>query len=86
MPGPAVQGRPLNAGQCGVWYAQRLDPRSPVYNMGGFLDIRGPVDPGRLQTALTALVAEDEATRLRFTEVDGEPMQDLGPVPDFSNT
>ena len=84
MPGPVAQGRPLNPAQRGVWFAQRLDPRSPVYNMGGFLDIRGPVDSGLLQAALTALVAEDEATRLRFTEVDGEPVQHLGPVCGFT--
>ncbi|KXK60743.1 hypothetical protein AWW66_17195 [Micromonospora rosaria] len=86
MSGPVNQARPLNAAQLGVWYAQRLDPGNPVYNMGGYLEIRGPLDPGILLATMAALVAEDETFRLRFTEVDGVPAQYLGPAPDFTPT
>ncbi|GGM09092.1 non-ribosomal peptide synthetase [Micromonospora yangpuensis] len=84
MSGPAYQTRPLNPAQLGVWYAQRLDPANPVYNMGGYLEIHGPLDAGLLVETVTALVAEDDTARLRFTEVDGVPAQYLGAAPDFT--
>ncbi|MDX3852316.1 condensation domain-containing protein, partial [Streptomyces sp. AK02-01A] len=84
MSGPAAGGRRLNESQLGVWYAQRIDPLNPVFNMGGYLEIHGAADPGLLKAALTALVAEDETSRLRFTERDGVPWQSFGPAPDFT--
>lgn len=34
MSDPVNGGRPLNEAQSGVWYAQRMDPLNPVFNMG----------------------------------------------------
>ncbi|WP_091088255.1 condensation domain-containing protein [Micromonospora nigra] len=84
MSDPTTGTRPLNAAQLGVWYAQRIDPTNPVHNMGGYLEIRGPLDPDALLATVRTLVAEDETLRLRFTEVDGVPAQYLGPAPDFT--
>ena len=82
---PTAAGRRrLNTAQLGVWYAQRMDPGNPVFNMGGYLEIRGPVDPGLFQTVLTTLIAEDETARLRFTEADGVPSQEFGPAPEVT--
>ncbi|MGJ5756763.1 condensation domain-containing protein [Streptomyces galbus] len=76
--------RPLSPAQAGVWYAQRLDPANPVFNMGGYLDILGPADPELLRATVAALVAEDETTRLRFTEADGVPQQYFAAEADFT--
>nr|AIS85472.1 siderophore 2,3-dihydroxybenzoate-glycine-threonine trimeric ester bacillibactin synthetase [Verrucosispora sp. MS100047] len=84
MSDPSAGSRPLNAAQLGVWYAQRIDPGNPVHNMGGYLEIQGPLDPDALIAAVCVLVGEDETLRLRFTEVDGTPTQQLGPAPDFA--
>ena len=84
MSDPSTGSRPLNAAQLGVWYAQRIDPGNPVHNMGGYLEIRGRLDPDALIAAICALVREDETLRLRFAEVDGTPTQQLGPVPEFT--
>ncbi|MFI5756465.1 condensation domain-containing protein, partial [Streptomyces sp. NPDC051569] len=84
MSGPAAGGRPLNAAQLGVWYAQRLAPASQVFNMGGYVDLFGPVAPGLLAATLAEVVAEDETTRLRFTEVDGVPCQYLAPREEYA--
>ncbi|MFC4147678.1 amino acid adenylation domain-containing protein, partial [Micromonospora mangrovi] len=84
MSDPSTDTRPLNAAQLGVWYAQRIDPGNPVHNMGGYLEILGPLDGGALIATVRALVAEDETLRLRFTEVDGVPVQYVGPAPDFA--
>ncbi|WP_327025682.1 non-ribosomal peptide synthetase [Micromonospora sp. NBC_01739] len=84
MSDPSTGSRPLNAAQLGVWYAQRIDPSNPVHNMGGYLEIQGRLDPQALIAVLCAMVREDETLRLRFTEVDGAPRQQVGPVPDFT--
>ncbi|MEO5878291.1 MAG: AMP-binding protein, partial [Streptosporangiaceae bacterium] len=80
MSAPVNEGRRLSAAQAGVWYAQRLHPESPVFNLGGHLEIRGPLDADLLGAALARVVAEDDTLGLRFREVDGVPEQSFGPV------
>ncbi|MGW6981620.1 amino acid adenylation domain-containing protein [Streptomyces sp. NPDC054932] len=70
------QRLPLTGAQTGVWYGQRLDPDSPVYNVGQYVEIDGPLDTGLFVTALRQTVAESEALTARFAEgSDGEPYQ-----------
>ncbi|MFE5808395.1 amino acid adenylation domain-containing protein [Streptomyces sp. NPDC056491] len=70
------QRLPLTGAQTGVWYGQRLDPDSPVYNVGQYVEIDGPLDAGMFVTALRQTVAESEALTARFAEgPDGEPYQ-----------
>ncbi len=76
MNGP-VRGHRLTGPQGGIWYAQRLAPASPVLNLSFHLVLRGPVDLTTLRAAIGRAVAEDDTTRLRFFEVDGEPRQEF---------
>ncbi|MFJ6483570.1 amino acid adenylation domain-containing protein [Streptomyces sp. NPDC091682] len=70
------QRLPLTGAQTGVWYGQRLDPDSPVYNVGQYVEIDGPLDAGLFVSALRQTVAESEALTARFAEdPDGEPYQ-----------
>ncbi|MCD0449345.1 amino acid adenylation domain-containing protein [Actinocorallia sp. API 0066] len=80
MSAPASAERPLNAAQSGVWYAQRLHPASAVFNLGGYLDLRGPLDPALLAAAVARAQGEDDALGLTFAERDGAPAQTFGPV------
>ncbi|WP_308114223.1 SDR family oxidoreductase [Streptomyces brasiliscabiei] len=68
---PAPLG--LTGAQSGIWYAQQLDPGSPAYNTGEYLEIHGPVDPDLFEAALRRTVAEAEAFGLRFVDTDGGP-------------
>ncbi|MHC0433606.1 amino acid adenylation domain-containing protein [Streptomyces sp. O3] len=83
MPSQDSTSWPLSAAQLGIWYAQRLDPASPVFVQGGYLDVQGPLDTDLFASALTRLVAEDQTTRLRFLEVDGTPRQFLAPATEY---
>ncbi|MEO3974458.1 amino acid adenylation domain-containing protein [Streptomyces sp. CAU 1734] len=75
----ASQRLPLTGAQTGVWYGQRLDPASPVYNVGQYIEIDGPLDPELLGRAVERTVAETEALTARFTEdANGEPLQITG--------
>ncbi|MET9768781.1 amino acid adenylation domain-containing protein [Streptomyces sp. NPDC006415] len=65
----------LTAAQQGVWFAQRLDPADPSYNIAEYADIRGPVDAELLGRAVTHTATETEALRSTFGERDGVPFQ-----------
>ncbi|MFD5200510.1 amino acid adenylation domain-containing protein [Streptomyces sp. NPDC058375] len=65
----------LTAAQQGVWFAQRLDPADPAYNIAEYADIRGPVEPDLLRRAVGHATAEMEALRTTFGERDGVPFQ-----------
>jgi len=56
----------LSAAQLGIWFAQRLNPSTPAYNIGEYIEIHGSVDPILFERALRQVVAETDALRLQF--------------------
>ncbi|MCS0603343.1 amino acid adenylation domain-containing protein, partial [Streptomyces sp. LP11] len=71
---------PLTGAQTGVWYGQRLAPDSPVYNVGQYVEINGPVEVAAFEEAVCRTVRECEALTVRFEEDEaGEPWQLLAP-------
>ena len=79
-----VKLRPLSSAQSSIWFAQMLDPHSPIYNIGEYLEILGPIDPQLFETALRQVVAECDALRLRVVETDEGPRQYIDADPDWS--
>ncbi|MFD9648965.1 condensation domain-containing protein, partial [Streptomyces sp. NPDC059082] len=78
----ALRRLALTGAQTGVWYAQRLDPDSPVYNVGQYVAVAGALDPDLFATALRRVVGECEALTVRFEEdADGQPCQILADAP-----
>jgi len=73
---------PLSAAQLGLWFAQKIDPVNPIYNIGQLTEIHGPVDPTLFNAAVEQALIEIEAFRVRFIEeVDG-PRQVIDPAPE----
>ncbi|MFJ6381596.1 amino acid adenylation domain-containing protein [Kitasatospora sp. NPDC092039] len=71
---------PLLAAQAAIWYAQALDPASPVYNTGDAVEITGPLDEDRFEQALRQAVDEAQALNaVVVTGPDGTPRQRLRP-------
>ncbi len=66
---------PLSAGQRDIWFDETVSGGGSAYNMGGYLDIRGPLDLGLFARAAARLMDEAECTRVRFVEHDGVPAQ-----------
>jgi hypothetical protein len=56
----------LTEAQEGLWYAQRLDPRNPLFNTGHYLDLRGPLDAGAFHEAVNGMVAEADSLAFRI--------------------
>ncbi|MFI1708376.1 amino acid adenylation domain-containing protein [Streptomyces griseoruber] len=72
---------PLTAAQSGVWFAHQLNRNSPVYNVGEFVEIHGPVDGDLFEAALAQVVEEAGALRIRPVEERDGPRQVLGGPP-----
>jgi amino acid adenylation domain-containing protein/non-ribosomal peptide synthase protein (TIGR01720 family) len=71
---------PLSGSQTDVYYDEKFSTGGLAYNMGDYLEIRGPLDVERFREALLGLYRETENCRVRFVEIDGEPRQVVDPV------
>ncbi|HEX6908789.1 MAG TPA: amino acid adenylation domain-containing protein [Longimicrobium sp.] len=74
---------PLSFAQERLWFIDRLEPGSPLYNMSPSLRLRGPLDAAVLADALREVVRRHEPLRTSFPLVDGEPVQRVGTAADF---
>ncbi|MFF9088256.1 amino acid adenylation domain-containing protein [Streptomyces sp. NPDC014991] len=75
---------PLTGAQAGVWFAQQVDPDSPIFRAAEYLEIHGAVDPQLFERALRRLVDEADALHVRFLDTDEGPRQTVGPAPEWT--
>ncbi len=67
--------RPLSFAQERLWFLDRFEPGSALYNVPLGLRLRGLIDVEALRHALTAVLARHDSLRTRFIAVDGIPAQ-----------
>jgi non-ribosomal peptide synthase protein (TIGR01720 family) len=67
---PAAEPAPLSFTQEQLWFLDRLEPGTPVYNVPFALRLEGPLDPAALKRAVDAVVARHDALRTVFAEGD----------------
>jgi amino acid adenylation domain-containing protein len=72
-------GYPLSGQQTQIWVLTQLAPDARAYNTQFSLQLRGPVDIGALQAALTAIVARHEILRTTFHDSATGPVQVVHP-------
>src|SRR5262245_42568098 len=66
---------PLSTAQAALWVAQALDPSSPIFNQGQYIEVFGPIEPRLFETAVRRAVAETDTLQLRFVETERGPAQ-----------
>jgi amino acid adenylation domain-containing protein/thioester reductase-like protein/non-ribosomal peptide synthase protein (TIGR01720 family) len=71
---------PLSFAQSRLWFIAQLQGSSPVYNRSVALRLRGQLDVGALDVALTDLVGRQESLRTIFSALDGVPQQLVVPA------
>ena len=82
-PVPRDGDLPLSFSQQRLWFIDRLDPGSPLYNLPVALRIEGPLQVGALAAALGAAELRHEVLRTVYRERDGEPRQRVLPPRSF---
>ncbi|MGP4021368.1 amino acid adenylation domain-containing protein [Saccharopolyspora sp. 5N708] len=83
MPGCADETAALAAAQSGIWFAQQLDQANPIFNTAEYVEIHGPVNPARFESALRQVVGEAEVLRMRVVDDGTEPRQAIDEVAEF---
>ncbi|MFL5385414.1 MAG: amino acid adenylation domain-containing protein, partial [Longimicrobiaceae bacterium] len=75
---------PASFAQERLWFLQRLEPGSAVYNLPEARRLRGALDAAVLERALGEVVRRHEALRTTFAEADGAPVQVIAPFGGFT--
>ncbi|MRH89525.1 amino acid adenylation domain-containing protein [Nocardia sp. SYP-A9097] len=79
-PRPRPERTPLSAAQQRMWFLNRYDPGSPVYNIPGAFEIEGALDITALRAAIDDVVARHEVLRTIYPAgPDGLPYQQILP-------
>ena len=76
---PRAERIPLSFAQQRLWVLAQMGVRAP-YHVPWTIQLTGMLDRGALQRALDLLVARHETLRTTFTDVDGEPAQEIAPA------
>ncbi|MFF2556663.1 amino acid adenylation domain-containing protein [Nocardia sp. NPDC058058] len=82
-PGPRQRPEriPLSAAQQRMWFLNRYDPGSPVYNIPGAFGIEGILDISALRAAIDDVVERHETLRTIYPAgADGLPYQEILPA------
>lgn len=74
----------LSVTQERIWQLDQLAPGNPVYNFQSAIELRGPLDPGRLAQALSRIVARHETLRTRHGSAQGQPQLQVLPQLDVA--
>ncbi|HYO16011.1 MAG TPA: amino acid adenylation domain-containing protein, partial [Thermoanaerobaculia bacterium] len=70
---------PVSYAQRRLWFVDRLEPGSPLYNIPLAWRLRGPLDATALAAALAGVAVRHEVLRTTFEVEDGEPVQVIAP-------
>ncbi len=84
MPVDQSVALPLSFAQERLWFIDRLQPGSSLYNIPAVVRVGGALDARALERALREVVLRHEALRTVFREVDGAPVQVISPSPGFA--
>jgi len=66
---------PLSFSQQRLWFLDKLEPGSPLYNIPAVLRLKGTLDIPALEKSFNKIIERHEVLRTTFTEENGEALQ-----------
>jgi amino acid adenylation domain-containing protein len=84
VPAGRTGALPLSFAQERLWFIDRLEPGSAVYNIPVAWRLGGALDVDALERSLGEIVRRHEALRTVFAEADGSPVQVITPFGGFA--
>jgi acyl carrier protein len=75
------QELPLSFAQQRLWFLDKLEPDSSLYNVTRAIKLKGPLDVEALQKSLNTIVSRHEALRTTFISVKDKVVQAIGEPP-----
>ncbi len=80
VPQPRTTNRfPLSFSQQRLWFLDKLEPGSPLYNIPSVLRIKGKLNIEALEWSFNEVIKRHEVLRTTFAEEKGEPVQVIAP-------
>lgn len=73
-----LQPRPLSDAQRRIYLLGQMAHVGSSYNIPFVMDLRGRLDVSAMQASLKRIIERHEILRTRFTQQDGEPVQQVG--------
>ncbi|WP_197270633.1 non-ribosomal peptide synthase/polyketide synthase, partial [Paenibacillus alvei] len=70
---------PLTQAQRRIWYMEMMHPNTSVSTVAGTMYIRGKVDVDILKMAISQVIKQHDAFRIRIETADNQPMQQFVP-------
>ena len=77
---PPGADAPVSFAQQSLWFLDRLQPQSALYNIANAIHIRGPLDAAALERCLNEIVRRHEILRTAFRAVGDVPVQVVMPT------
>ncbi|MFZ1025124.1 MAG: amino acid adenylation domain-containing protein [Limnoraphis robusta] len=71
---------PLSFAQQRLWFLDKLQPGSSVYNLPAALHLQGSLNIDALEKSINEIIKRHEILRTNFTEIEGEIVQSVYPV------
>ncbi|HEX2208918.1 MAG TPA: amino acid adenylation domain-containing protein, partial [Longimicrobium sp.] len=84
LPVDRTRPLPLSFAQERLWFLDRLEPGSALYNVPAAVRLQGTVDAAALERALGEIVRRHEALRTTFAQAEGAPVQTIAPFTGFA--
>ncbi|MCA1299388.1 non-ribosomal peptide synthetase [Stappia indica] len=76
--GAAARGlQPLSFAQERLWFLDRYNPNSPLYNLPAYLPIPDAAPEDLVRAAIEIIAGRHETIRTRFVAVNGKPYQEV---------
>ncbi|GGE87735.1 AMP-binding protein [Stappia taiwanensis] len=69
--------RPLSFAQERLWFLDRYNPNSPLYNLPAYLPIPDAAPEDLVRAAIEIIAGRHETIRTRFVAVNGKPYQEV---------